>query len=67
MGLKDSLLTTKCIDLSLLIDYSTYFKEVIQYYYYQFSLVSSTLKHPPRVDGASAFGFHKHPHKPYIF
>ena len=28
-SLIDSLLTAKCIDLSLLIDYSTYFKDVI--------------------------------------
>ena len=35
------LLTAKCIDLSLLIDYSTYFKDVIQYYYCQFSPVSA--------------------------
>ena len=35
-----SLLTAKCIDLSLLIDYSTYFKEVIKYYC-QFSPVSA--------------------------
>ena len=41
IGLIYSLLTAKCIDLSLLIDYSTYFKEVIQYYYCQLSLVSS--------------------------
>ena len=31
IGLIFSLLTAKCIDLSLLIDYSRYFKEVIQY------------------------------------
>ena len=38
-----SLLTAKCIDLSLFIDHSTYFKDVIQYYmyYYQFSPVST--------------------------
>ena len=36
-----SLLKAKCIDLSLLIDYSTYFKDVIQYYYCQFSPVSA--------------------------
>ena len=36
-----SLLTAKCIDFSLLIDYSTYFKDIIQYYYYQFSLASA--------------------------
>ena len=35
------LLTAKCIDLSLLIDYSTYCKDVIQYYYSQFSPVSA--------------------------
>ena len=35
------LLTAKCIDLSLLIDYSTYFKDVIQYQYCQFSPVSA--------------------------
>ena len=29
-----SLLTAKCIDLSLFIDHSTYFKDVIQYYMY---------------------------------
>ena len=29
IGLIYSLLTAKCIDLSLLIDYSTYFKDVI--------------------------------------
>ena len=34
-----NLLTAKCIDLSWLIDYSTFFKEVIQYYYCEFSLV----------------------------
>ena len=32
-----SLLTAKCIDLSLFIEYSTYFKDVIQYYFCQFS------------------------------
>ena len=32
MSLIYSLLTAKCIDLSVLIDYSTYFKDVIQYY-----------------------------------
>ena len=36
-----SLLTAKCIDLSLLIDYSTHFKEVIQYYHCQFSPASA--------------------------
>ena len=41
IGLIYSLLTAKCIDLSLLIDYSTYFKDVIQYYHCQFSLVSA--------------------------
>ena len=41
IGLIYSLLTAKCIDLSLLIDYSTYFKDVIQYYYCQFSPVSA--------------------------
>ena len=43
IGLIYSLLTAKCIDfnLSLLIDYSTYFKDVIQYNYCQFSPVSS--------------------------
>ena len=35
IGLIYSLLTAKCIDLSLLIDYSTYFKDVIQNYYCQ--------------------------------
>ena len=34
IGLIYSLLTAKCIDLSLLINYSTYYKDVIQYYYY---------------------------------
>ena len=34
-------LTAKCIDLSLLIDYSMYFKDKIQYYLCQFSLVSA--------------------------
>ena len=33
--------TAKCIDLSILIDYSTYFKDAIQYYYCQFSPVSA--------------------------
>ena len=33
IGLIYSLLKVKCIDLSLLIDYNTYFKDVIQYYY----------------------------------
>ena len=41
IGLIYSLLTAKCTDLSLLIDYSTYFKDVIQNYYCQFSLVSA--------------------------
>ena len=41
IGLIYSLLTSKCFDLSLLIDYSTYFKDVIQYYYCQFSPVSA--------------------------
>ena len=41
LGPTYSLLTAKCIDLSLLIDYSTYFKDVIQYYYCQFSPVSA--------------------------
>ena len=37
-----SLLRAKCIDLSLLIDYSTrHFKDVMQYYYCQFSAVSA--------------------------
>ena len=37
-----SLLRAKCIDLSLSIDYSTrYFKDVMQYYYCQFSAVSA--------------------------
>ena len=35
------LLIAKCIDLSLLIDYSTHIKDVIQCYYYQFSPVST--------------------------
>ena len=34
------LLTAECIDLSLTIDCSTYFKDLIQYYYCQFSPVS---------------------------
>ena len=41
LGLIYSLLKAKCIDISLLIDYSTYFKDVIQYYYCQFSPVSA--------------------------
>ena len=41
IGLIYGLLNAKCIDLSLLIDYSTYFKEGIQYYYCQFSPVSA--------------------------
>ena len=41
IGLIYSLLTSKCFDLSLLIDYSTYFKDVIQYYCCQFSPVSA--------------------------
>ena len=40
IGLIYSLLKCKCIDLSLLIDYCTYFEEVIQYCYCQFSPVS---------------------------
>ena len=32
-----SLLTAKCIDLSLLINYSTYFKDLIQYYIVNFA------------------------------
>ena len=37
-----SLLRAKCIDLSLLIDYGTrYFKDVMRYYYCQFSPVSA--------------------------
>ena len=40
-GLIYRLLTAKCIDLFLLINYSTYFKDIIQYYYCQFSLVSA--------------------------
>ena len=36
IGLIYSLLTAKCIDLSLLINYSTYHKDVIQYYYYYY-------------------------------
>ena len=39
IGLIYSLLAAKCIDLSLLIDYSTNFKDVIQDCYCQFSLV----------------------------
>ena len=31
----------KCIDLSLLLDYTTHLKDVIQYYYCQFSPVST--------------------------
>ena len=34
IGLTYSLLTAKCIHLCLLIDYSTYFKDVIQFYYW---------------------------------
>ena len=42
MSLIYSLLTAKCIDLSVLIDYSTYFKDVIQYYNsIPFNLVSA--------------------------
>ena len=41
LGPTYSLLKAKCIDISLLIDYSTYFKDVIQYYYCQFSPVSA--------------------------
>ena len=41
IGLIYSLLTAKCIDLSQLIDYSMDFKDLIQYYYCQFSLVSA--------------------------
>ena len=33
LGIIYSLSTAKCIDLPLLIDYSTFFKDVIQYYY----------------------------------
>ena len=33
IGLIYNLLTAKCIDLSLLINYSRYFKDLIQYYY----------------------------------
>ena len=33
-------LTAKCIDLSLIIYYSTNFKDVIQYYYCRFSIQS---------------------------
>ena len=40
-GLIYSILTAKFIDLSLLIDYSTYFRDVIQYYFRQFSPVSA--------------------------
>ena len=36
-----SLLIAKYIDLSLVIDYSTFFKDVIQYYHSQFSPVST--------------------------
>ena len=42
-GLIYSFLTAKCtcIDISLLIDYSTHFKDVIRYYYSQLSSVSA--------------------------
>ena len=36
-----SFLTAKYTDLSLVIDYNTFFKNVIQYYYIQFSPVST--------------------------
>ena len=36
IGVIYSLLTAECIDLPLLIDYSTNFKDVIQYYYREF-------------------------------
>ena len=36
-----SLLIAKYIDLSLVIDYSTFLKDVIQYYHCQFSPVST--------------------------
>ena len=35
------LLAAKCIDFSLFIEYSTCFKDVIKYYYCQFSPVSA--------------------------
>ena len=38
IGLIYSLLTAKCMNLSLLIDNSTYFKDIIQYYFCQLSL-----------------------------
>ena len=41
IGIIYSLLTAEFIDLPLLIDYSTNFKDVIQYYYCQFSPVSA--------------------------
>ena len=41
IGLIYSFLTAECIDLSLIIDYSMYFKDIIQYYYCQFSPVSA--------------------------
>ena len=37
----NSILTAKFIDLSLLIDYSTYIRDVIRYYFCQFSPVSA--------------------------
>ena len=43
IGLIYSLLTAKCIDLSLLINYSTYYKDVIQYYYYYYYSIQCSL------------------------
>ena len=40
-GLIYSFLAAECIDLSLLIDYSMYFEDIIQYYFCQFSPVSA--------------------------
>ena len=41
IGLINSLFAAKYIDLYFLFDYSTYFKDVIQFYYCQFTPVSS--------------------------
>ena len=46
IGLTYSLLTAKCIHLCLLIDYSTYFKDVIQYYYWA-DLATERERHYP--------------------
>ena len=43
MGLIYSLLTSKCIDLSLSINYCMYFKDIIQYYYKFVNLLSCLL------------------------